>query len=66
MKTRRSCVFVVVSQYRMGDIPTFVIKRDTSIFVMGDRIGDATAFVIKGNTHIETCVSFTCIIKDEQ
>jgi hypothetical protein len=42
-----------------------VIKRDTSIFVMGDRIGDATAFVIKGNTHIETCVSFTCIIKDE-
>jgi hypothetical protein len=42
---------------RNGDVPAFVI---------GDGMGDTPAFMIKGYVTRETCISFTCIIRDTQ
>jgi hypothetical protein len=47
----------------MGDASTFGRKRHASAFVIKE---DAPAFVIKGDTLLEMCVSFTCIIRDAQ
>jgi hypothetical protein len=51
---------------RMGDTSAFMIKRDVRDFMMGDGMGDASAFMIKGDSSLEMCVSFTCIIRDAQ
>jgi hypothetical protein len=53
-----------LSIFGMGDTPAFVIKGYASAYVIGDGMGDAPAFVIKGDALLETCVSFTCIIRD--
>jgi hypothetical protein len=62
----RCAILTLVSIYRMGDTPTFMIKRDTHAFVIRDGMGDAPTFVIKGGTPLETRVFFTCIIRDVQ
>jgi hypothetical protein len=36
----------------MGDAHVFMIKEDTSAFVMGDEMGDVPAFVIKGDVPL--------------
>jgi hypothetical protein len=55
-----------LSIYRMGDVPAFMKKGDTSAFVLGDGMGDVPAFVIKGDVPLEMCVSLTCVIGDMQ